>query len=330
MSEGAPLLELCDLSVEIPTRRGPARVLNRVSFTLRRDESLGIVGESGSGKTMAALAVMGLLPTAARATGAVRLDGRDLLGADEASWCRVRGRRIAMVFQEPATALNPVRSIGAQVAESMRLHLALGRAEAEARALRLLARVGLPAPRFSPDLYPHQLSGGQRQRVMIAAALACDPDILIADEPTTALDVTIQAQILDLIAELAGETGMAVILVSHDLGVIAESTDRALVMYAGSVVEAAPTAALFARMAHPYSCGLFAASPHMAALAAGAAGGRIRLAAIPGQMPDPAALPKGCSYAERCPNCQADCRTAAPMLFAMGPEHGAACYHPMP
>jgi peptide/nickel transport system ATP-binding protein len=330
MRDGPPLLEVSEVSVEIPTRRGPAHVLSGVSFALHRDESLGIVGESGSGKTMTAMAVMGLLPPEARVRGAVRLAGRDLLGADEASWCGVRGRHIAMVFQEPMTALNPVRSIGFQVAEGMRLHLGLGRAAAEARAVRLLARVGLPAPRFSPDLYPHQLSGGQRQRVMIAAALACGPDILIADEPTTALDVTIQAQILDLIAELAGETGMALILVSHDLGVIAESTERALVMYAGRVVEAAPTAELFARMAHPYSCGLFAASPHIAALAADAAAGRVRLAAIPGQMPDPAALPPGCPYAERCPRVAPNCRGAPPPLLAVGAEHGAACYHPMP
>ncbi len=320
------LLEVDGLSVEITTPEGAARVLDGVGFALERGQSLGIVGESGCGKSMTALAVMGLLPEAARASGHVRLGGEDLLAMDEAALCAVRGRRVAMVFQEPMTALNPVKTIGFQVAEGLRRHLGLGRAEAEKRALTLLDRVGLPAPRFPPALFPHQLSGGQRQRVMIAMALACEPALLIADEPTTALDVTIQAQILDLIAEVAGEAGMALILITHDLGVVWENTEKMIVMYAGHVVERGATEVVFARMAHPYTRGLFAAQP---GAAHDDAEGRTRLATIPGQVPDPTRLPEGCVFAARCSRVSDLCRHTEPSEAAIARGHGAACHHPV-
>ena len=250
------LLEIEGLDVAIGTPLGPVEILREVGLTLERGESLGLVGESGCGKSMTALAILGLLPEAARANGRIVLEGRNLLELGEAELCRLRGRRLAMVFQEPMTALNPVRSIGDQVAEGLRLHLGLNGRRALDRAAALLERVGLPESDFPLGLHPHQLSGGQRQRVVVAMALACGPDILIADEPTTALDVTIQAQILDLIAELAAEEGMALILISHDLGVIAEMTDRMAVMYAGAIVESGPTAEVFRRRAHPYTEGL--------------------------------------------------------------------------
>jgi peptide/nickel transport system ATP-binding protein len=319
------MLTLENFSVALP---GPLPILSEVSFTLGRGETLGLVGESGSGKSMTALGIMGLLPERARTNGTLAFDGIDLRGADEDTLCTLRGRRIAMVFQEPMTALNPLKTIGTQIAEPLRLHLRLSRADAERRARDLLARVGMPAPRFAPTLYPHQLSGGQRQRVMIAIALACGPDLLIADEPTTALDVTIQAQILDLLGELVADSGMALLLITHDLGVVSEMTERVMVMYAGRVMEQGRTADVFGHMAHPYTRGLFAASPH--ALAPGA--GRQRLAAIPGQVPDPRNRPSGCPFADRCPRVAEDCRRAPPPLRPLGasdaPDHRAACLHP--
>ncbi|HYH18253.1 MAG TPA: ABC transporter ATP-binding protein [Azospirillum sp.] len=319
-----PLLDVRELSVSI----GGVRLLDGVSFAIERGDSLGVVGESGCGKSLTALALMGLLPAGATATGSIRLDGRELLGAPERQWQQVRGRRVAMVFQEPMTALNPVRTIGAQVAEGPRLHLGLSRADAERRAVQALERVGLPPGRFPPTLYPHQLSGGQRQRVVIAIALACDPDLLIADEPTTALDVTIQAQILDLLADLAAERDMALMMITHDLGVVAETTDRMLVMYAGHVVERGPTAEVFRRMAHPYTRGLLAASPHAAAGRMGNAPPGLRLPTIPGQVPDPAHRPHGCPFADRCAFVTDGCRAVPPPEIAVGPEHTAACIHP--
>ncbi len=314
------LLELDDLSVRLPAA-GPVPLLDRVSLSLERGESLGVVGESGCGKSMAALAIMGLLPPGAVVSGGLRFDGQDLLAAPEAAWCALRGRRIGMVFQEPMTALNPIQRIGAQLAEGPRRHLRLGRGAAESEVLRLLDRVGLA--RISPDRYPHQLSGGQRQRVMIAMALACGPDLLLADEPTTALDMTIQGQILALLAELAAERRMALLLITHDLGVVARHAARTLVMYAGRVVETGPTPAVFARMAHPYTHGLFAASPH-----AIMAGGRRRLPTIQGQVPEPRARPPGCCFAPRCAAAAEDCRQSPPMLAPLDAGHLAACYHP--
>ena len=232
-----PLLEVQDLRVSLNTSRGPADALRGVSFSLQRGQTLGLIGESGCGKSITALALMGLLPEGAQVSGTLRLDGRDLLTLAEDDWCRLRGDRLAMVFQEPMTALNPLHTIGRQIAEPLRLHKGLDAAAARAEALRLLQRVQLPQAAQRLDAYPHQLSGGQRQRVVIAIALACGPDVLIADEPTTALDVTLQREVLDLIARLVAEDGMALLLISHDLGVMAENVQRMLVMYGGTVVE---------------------------------------------------------------------------------------------
>jgi peptide/nickel transport system ATP-binding protein len=312
------LLAVADLSVELAGPEGPLAVLRRVGFTLERGRILGVVGESGSGKTMAALALMGLLPEGTRATGSIRLDGQELLDLGEAELCERRGDRIAMIFQEPMTALNPLQAIGRQVAEPLLLHRDMTSGAAWAEAVRLLGRVRLPDPEGIAAAFPHQLSGGQRQRAMIAMALACRPDLLVADEPTTALDVTIQSQILDLLVELVEETGMALILVSHDLAMIAETADEILVMYGGTVVEHAPVADLLARRAHPYTQGLFAARPRLGS-------GAAPLVPIPGAVPDLAALPPGCRFADRCPLVVPECQAAPPPLLAVGPFHRAAC-----
>ena len=312
------MLRVEDLTVALPMAGRKVPVLSGVSFMLARGESVGLVGESGSGKSMTALAIMGLLPPGARVAGRIAFDGDDLLTATEAELCALRGKRIGMVFQEPMTALNPLQTIGAQVAEPLRLHEHLSRRAAASRAEKLLARVGLAPSRLSPALCPHQLSGGQRQRVVIAMALACRPDLLIADEPTTALDVTVQAQVLDLLGDLAAESGMALLLITHDLGVVSETVDRVLVMYAGRVVEQGPTRDVFARMAHPYTRALFAASPRESAGVP---------APIPGQMPDPRNPPSGCAFAPRCSRAEPDCTRAVPPLLGAGAHH-VACYHP--
>ncbi|MEN5277224.1 ABC transporter ATP-binding protein [Brucella sp. TWI432] len=327
-----PLLEMDNMSVELPFGVRTADIVSDITLTLNRGERLGIVGESGSGKSITALAAMGLLPDRMRVRGTLRFNGQDLANMPEAQLCKMRGRRMAMIFQEPMTALNPVKSIGAQIAEGRRLHLGESRADAERKARQLLDRVGLPAPRFNLDLYPHQLSGGQRQRVMIAMAIACEPDLLIADEPTTALDVTVQAQILDLMDDLINETGTALMLITHDLGVVSEMTDRIAVMYAGRIVETGQTDAVFHRMAHPYARGLFAASPHGANLVRDHSQPRQRLAAIPGVVPDPLARPPYCSFADRCAFVEGDCRQIIPPLDLIGESEGishrAACLHP--
>ncbi|SFG12229.1 ABC transporter ATP-binding protein [Ensifer sp. OV372] len=328
-----PLLHMAGMSVELTAGKSTVDIVCDIDLELNRGERLGIVGESGSGKSMTALAVMGLLPRRMRVRGELSFDGRNLAGLDEADYCGYRGRRTAMIFQEPMTALNPVKSIGAQIAEGRRLHLGETKADAEKKARALLDRVGLPAPRFDLDLYPHQLSGGQRQRVMIAMAIACEPDLLIADEPTTALDVTVQAQILDLLDELIEDTGTALMLITHDLGVVSEMTDRIAVMYAGRIIETGRTDDVFTRMAHPYARGLFAASPHGAALGSRHQGdGRPRLNAIPGIVPDPFGRPSHCSFADRCSFAEADCRQAIPALDLINSDgnvqHRAACFHP--
>jgi peptide/nickel transport system ATP-binding protein len=311
------LLAVEDLSVVIDSPRGRLEVLRRVSFELDRGRILGVVGESGSGKTMTALALLGLLPEAAAASGSVRLGGQELIGLAEPELCRLRGNRMAMVFQEPMTALNPLQTIGAQVAEPLLLHRGATMRQAREEAVALLDRVRLLNPARLAETYPHQLSGGQRQRVVIAMALACRPDLLVADEPTTALDVTTQARILDLLVELVEEEGMALILVSHDLGTIAETADEVLVLYGGTVVERAPVAALLRHRAHPYTQGLFAARP-----ALGQGGAKLR--AIPGSVPDLASLPQGCRFADRCGLAIAACR-APPPLTAIAADHVAAC-----
>ena len=331
MSVAGPLLEVQDLRVTLDTPRGPADALRGLSFSLARGGTLGLIGESGCGKSLTALALMGLLPDGARVSGSIRLDGRELLGLTEDQWCGLRGDRLAMVFQEPMTALNPLHTIGRQVAESLRLHRGQSAAAARAEALRLLDRVQLPQAAQRLDAYPHQLSGGQRQRVVIAIALACGPDLLIADEPTTALDVTIQREVLDLIGQRVAEDGMALMLISHDLGVMARSVQRLLVTYGGTVVETGPTDGVFARLAHPYTRGLFAARPrlglralHAASAAAdpagaGAARRRLRLHTIAGRVPDLVDLPAGCPFADRCPLVLDQCRAALPALVALEP-----------
>ena len=317
-----PLLEVDHLRVTLATPRGPADALRDVSFTLDRGGTLGLIGESGCGKSMTALALMGLLPEGGRMSGSIRFEGRELIGQSEADWCALRGDRIAMVFQEPMTALNPLHTIGRQIAEPLRLHRKLDAAAARAEALRLLERVQLPQAARRLDAYPHQLSGGQRQRVVIAIALACKPDLLIADEPTTALDVTIQREVLELIAQLVAEDGMALLLISHDLGVMAETVQRMAVMYGGSVVEDGPTPSVFARLAHPYTRRLFAARP-----ALGLARGT-RVATIPGRVPELADLGTGCPFAERCVLAQDDCRRERPAPRPVAADHHARCLRP--
>ncbi|HVE55101.1 MAG TPA: ABC transporter ATP-binding protein, partial [Ramlibacter sp.] len=298
-----PLIEVKDLSVELQTHRGPAFAVRDVSFSLDRGQTLGLIGESGCGKSITAMALMGLLPENARVTGSIRFEGQELVGRSEREMCALRGDRIGMIFQEPMTALNPVHSVGRQVAEPLRLHRGLSAGEARKEAIALLDRVGIPDAARRIDAYPHQFSGGQRQRVSIAMALACGPDLLIADEPTTALDVTIQRQILDLIRDLVAERGMSLMLISYDLGVIAQNVQRMLVMYGGSVVESGPTVSVFANCMHPYTLGLFAARPGLRT-----ARGQ-RLATIPGTVPELVDLPKGCPFAGRCrftiPECNA-------------------------
>ena len=319
-----PLLAVDDLRVTLRTPRGPADALRGVSFGLQRGQTLGLIGESGCGKSITALALMGLLPDSARTAGSIRLDGRELLGLPEDDLCALRGNRLAMVFQEPMTALNPLHRIGRQIAEPLRIHKGLDAGAARAEALRLLERVQLPQAAQRLDAYPHQLSGGQRQRVVIAIALACGPDVLIADEPTTALDVTIQREVLDLIAQLVAEDDMALLLISHDLGVMAENVQRLLVMYGGSVVESGPTAEVFQRRAHPYTRGLFAARPQLG-LRAAAGGRRHRLVTIPGRVPELIDLPAGCGFADRCPLVQDACRAVPPPLLPVAADHAARC-----
>ena len=313
------LLAVKDLRVTLNTARGAADALRGVSFEVDRGQTLGLIGESGCGKSITALALMGLLPEGARVGGSMRFDGQELATLPEEAYCKLRGNRMGMVFQEPMTALNPLHTVARQIGESLRLHKGLSGAAARAEALRLLQRVQLPQAAQRLDAYPHQLSGGQRQRVVIAIALACAPDLLIADEPTTALDVTLQREVLDLIAELVREDGMALLLISHDLGVMADRVQRLLVMYGGTVVEAGPTASVFARLAHPYTQGLFAARPRLG-LPRGT-----RLATIAGRVPELADMPAGCPFAERCPRVIVNCRDELPGNVRVAPQHEARC-----
>ncbi|MFT3954487.1 MAG: ABC transporter ATP-binding protein [Piscinibacter sp.] len=313
------MLAVDDLRVTLPGPHGPVAALRGVSFALQRGAKLGLIGESGCGKSLTALALMGLLPEGARVEGSIRLNGQELVGLPEDAMARLRGDRLAMIFQEPMTALNPLHSVGTQVAEPLRLHRGLDRAAARAEALRLLDRVRLPQAAKRLDTYPHQLSGGQRQRVMIAMALACGPELLIADEPTTALDVTLQHEVLMLIDELVQGSGMALLLISHDLGVMARHVQRVMVMYGGAVAEAGPVGAVFARRAHPYTRGLYAARPRL-----GATRGT-RLPTIPGRVPELADLGVGCAFADRCERAIADCRLAPPAAVELGADHLARC-----
>jgi peptide/nickel transport system ATP-binding protein len=294
------LLEVEDLEV----RFGPVRCVEGLSFQLERGGTLGVVGESGSGKSLAALALLGLL-AGAEVRGRVWFQGRDLLAMDGAGLRRIRGRHMAMIFQDPMTSLNPAHSVGEQLTEGLRLHLGLGRGAARSQAVEWLEQVGVPAPEARLRQFPHQLSGGLRQRVLIAMALCCGADLLIADEPTTALDVTIQAQILDLLREQQRQRGMALLLISHDLAVVASSCERIQVMYAGRIVEAGPTRALLADPRHPYSAGLVRS-------AAFGSRPRERLLEIPGQVPDLADPPSGCRFQDRCALAGDRCRAAEP------------------
>ena len=313
------LLDVRDLRVTLQTGRGPVDALRGVSFSMARGDTVGLIGESGCGKSLTALALMGLLPDGAQVSGSTRLAGQELTTLDEAALCALRGAKMGMVFQEPMTALNPLHTIGRQIAEPLRLHRRLSAREARAEALRLLQRVQLPQAAQRLDAYPHQLSGGQRQRVVIAIALACGPDLLIADEPTTALDVTLQREVLDLVAELVAEDGMGLLLISHDLGVMAQTVRRMLVMYAGTVVESGATAEVFERLAHPYTRGLFSARPRIG-LPRGT-----RLSTIPGKVPELADMPNGCPFAERCSLAEARCRAADPPNVEVAPGHFARC-----
>jgi len=313
------LLEVNNLHVRLQTHRGPAEAVRDVSFSLERGETLGLIGESGCGKSITVLSLMGLLPESAQVTGTIRFDGQELVGLPDAGLCRIRGNRIGMIFQEPMTALNPVHSVGRQVAEPLRVHRNLSAAGARKQAIALLDRVGIADAARRFDAYPHQFSGGQRQRVTIAMALACGPDLLIADEPTTALDVTIQQQILDLISELVQERGMALMLISHDLGVIAQNVQRTMVMYGGGVIEHGSTASVFANRAHPYTRGLFGARPRL-----GAAAGQ-RLTTIQGTVPELVDMPPGCAFADRCAWARDFCVVTRPADTMIEPGHVASC-----
>ncbi|HMN21644.1 MAG TPA: ABC transporter ATP-binding protein [Ottowia sp.] len=319
----AALLEARHLRVDLHTQRGTATAVRDVSFTLERGDTLGLIGESGCGKSLTALALIGLQPEGARVSGSLRLDGQELVGLADRGWRRLRGNRIAIIFQEPMTALNPVHRVGAQIAEPLRLHRGLGAQAAREKAIALMARVGIPEPARRVDSFPHQFSGGQRQRLMIAMALACEPDVLIADEPTTALDVTVQQQILALIRELVAERGMALVLISHDLGLIAQNARQMLVMYGGAVVESGPAASVFHHPAHPYTRGLLAARPSLAQRLVAHRGDR--LPTIPGTVPDLFHLPPGCPFAGRCPFTEDPCFTDTPPRVDLDARHRFWC-----
>jgi peptide/nickel transport system ATP-binding protein len=321
-----PLLEVSDLSVRFDSDEGRVHAVDRMSFALAPGEVLGIVGESGCGKSVTVLSMLRLLPPTATVTGSVLFAGRDLLKASPSRLRRVRGREISFVFQEPMTSLNPVFTVGRQIGEVLRKHLGLSKAGARTRTIELLRLVRIPAPERRVDEYPHQLSGGMRQRVMIAMALACDPKVLIADEPTTALDVTIQAGILDLMRELRERLDTAIVLITHNLGVVADIADRVIVMYAGRKAEEAPVGELFAHPQHPYTIGLLGAIPRPGEVLEH--GGRRRLQEIPGRVPSLAELPGHCAFADRCPRADGLSRSQVPELHAVRPNHLVACFHP--
>ncbi len=318
------LLSVENVEVDLPTPRGNLRAVDRVNLTVGAGQTLGVVGESGSGKTMLSRAILQLLPKKAKLGGRVMFDGQDLVSLDREKLRKLRGRDLAVVFQDPMTSLNPVLTIGTQLIETLQEHLELDLAGARKRSVELLTAVGIPAPEQRLTQYPHQLSGGMRQRVAIAIALSCEPKLLIADEPTTALDVTIQAQILDLLAREQRRRHMAMILITHDLGVVAGRTDEVAVMYAGRVVERAPTPALFKKMRMPYTEALLAAIPKLDAAP------HTVLPAISGRPPDPTRPLKGCSFSPRCRYAVARCHGEKPELTeAETPAHQFACFHPI-
>ena len=321
MMSSAPLLAIENLKVVFHGERGrTTHAVDTVDLTIDRGITLGIVGESGCGKSVTALAVMGLLSEAGDVSGIVRFEGVDLLALSPAEVCDLRGNRLAMIFQEPMTSLNPSYSIGEQIMEPLVRHRGMSRGQARSRAIELLRRVHIPAPERRIDDYPHKLSGGMRQRAMIAMALACEPALLIADEPTTALDVTIQAQILDLVRELKAASRAAIVLITHDLGVVAEICEEVAVMYAGEVVERAPVEALVERPEHPYTVGLFGSLPRLDRQSE-------ELAAIEGMVPDMSVLPSGCRFAPRCPFADDRCRRERPPIVQLDHNRWSRCFY---
>ena len=318
-----PLLHVEDLNVVFKSRSAETRVLHDVSFDIAAGETVCLVGESGSGKSMTGLALMGLVPqpNGMIRSGSIRLEGEELVGATPQRLLRMRGKDISMIFQEPMTALNPVFTIGNQIAETLRLHEDLNRKAALDRAVELLQAVSIPAPEQRVHDYPHQLSGGMRQRAMIAMALACRPKLLIADEPTTALDVTVQAQILDLLKDIQQRFGTAILLITHDMGVVTDTADRVVVMYAGRKIEEGRADAVLARPQHPYTKALIACIPHFTIGTE-----RQRLEEIPGIVPPLNRLPPGCSFAPRCAHAMPRCRQSIPQASAVAPDHAAACW----
>ncbi|MDP6041943.1 MAG: ABC transporter ATP-binding protein [Candidatus Latescibacteria bacterium] len=315
-----PLLTVDELQTHFHTDNGTARAVDGISFTLNRGETLGLVGESGCGKSVTSLSIMQLVPPPGRIEGGrIFFNNRDLLSVSANDMRNVRGNDIAMIFQEPMTSLNPVYTCGFQIDEAVIRHRDLNAKDARNKTVEMLHLVGIPDPEHRANEYPHQLSGGQRQRVMIAMALSCNPDVLIADEPTTALDVTIQAQILDLLRDLQQQLGMAVLLITHDLGVIAEVADRVAVMYAGKIVEAGSVDAIFHDPKHPYTQGLLTSVPRLDFL-------RERLATIPGTVPDATHFPPGCRFADRCTKAEPQCRETLPTLETINTDHQAACW----
>jgi peptide/nickel transport system ATP-binding protein len=319
-----PLLEVRDLKVEFLRDGKAVAPVDSVSFTLQANQTLGLLGESGCGKSVTALSLLRLFPMAskARLSGRVHFRGQDLLQADEASLRALRGKDIAMIFQEPMTSLNPLHRIGDQLGEMLRMHTSLDRKQITEQSIAMLKRVGLPRAEQLIDDYPHSLSGGMRQRVMIAMALLCNPGVLICDEPTTALDVTIQAQILDLMRDLKEQQGTAILMITHDLGVVAEMCERVVVMYAGQVVEESSVRDLFDAPAHPYTTALMRARPTLAATPGQP------LLAIPGMVPPPGSVDTGCRFAARCPKADAHCRAQMPELTEVAPGHLARCWYP--
>ena len=322
-----PLLKVSDLVIEFSTEDGVVRAVDEISFDVNANETVGLVGESGCGKTVTGLSILGLIPSPPGriVSGSIQFMGRELVGLPETEMRRIRGHDISMIFQEPMTALNPVFTIGNQMTDVLMRHRKLTRRQARDAAIEMLAKVGLPVPARRVNEYPHQLSGGMRQRVMIAMALSCDPQLLIADEPTTALDVTTQAQVLEQIAKLQDEFHMAVVLITHDLGVVAETCRRAIVMYCGRIVENAAIENLFANPRHPYAKGLLESIPRIR-------GDRLtELPIIPGRVPDLLHLPAGCRFADRCPRADAICGEQIPLLVPGGTgEDLVACHHPGP
>ncbi|HWP84370.1 MAG TPA: ABC transporter ATP-binding protein [Terriglobia bacterium] len=317
---GAPLLAVKNLQTHFFTDRGVARAVDGVSFTIPAGSTLGLVGESGCGKSVTALSILRLVqsPPGRIVGGAIELEGRDLLRLSEEEIRQVRGNQISMIFQEPMTSLNPVFTIGNQIMEALRLHRKVSKREAEEQTVAMLRRVKIPSAETLIHQYPHQISGGMRQRVMIAMALVCHPKLLIADEPTTALDVTIQAQILELLEDLQAEFGMSVLMITHDLGIVADLADHVAVMYAGQIVESAPTRELFANPQHPYTVGLFQSRPRLGAR-------KQRLAVIPGTVPNPIDFPSGCRFHPRCGHVVEDCRRTDVQLLSVAPQQESRC-----